>query len=296
MSKLPQNTYLLERMLHKVSIVIPVYNNEKYVEESIQSALNQTYKNVEIIAVDDGSTDNSLNILKKYQNKIKIISKKNGGTASALNAGIKAMSGEWFKWLSADDVLYPNAIEELVNEGKKFEDKKNWIIVSNYHIIDSEGKIIREFIEPNFEHFNPFEFNVLLLDHYIGNANSSLIHRTAIDEYGKFDEKIGYQVDFELWLRYCLLHKVRLYFIPKSLLKYRFHEEMLTKKISMKDYKKNQDKVKNYILNQLSSEERKQYKIGLKKLPYKLRKARMKRRIDKFLNSVYHVLNKKIKS
>ena len=77
----------------KVSIVIPVFNAEKYLKECIDSALNQTYKDIEIIAVDDGSTDSSPEILKKYENKITTISKKNGGTASALNAGIKVMSG-----------------------------------------------------------------------------------------------------------------------------------------------------------------------------------------------------------
>src|SRR6185437_2092788 len=103
----------------KVSIIIPVYNTEKYLDECIQSALNQTYHDIEIIAVNDGSKDNSLNILEQYSDKIKIISKSNGGTASALNVGIKNMNGQWFKWLSADDLLHPTAIEELVNVAEK---------------------------------------------------------------------------------------------------------------------------------------------------------------------------------
>ena len=89
----------------KVSIVIPVYNTEKYLDDCIESALNQTYKEIEVIAVNDGSTDNSLEVLKKYADRIKIISKPNGGTSSALNVGIAAMAGEWFKILGADDVL-----------------------------------------------------------------------------------------------------------------------------------------------------------------------------------------------
>ena len=109
-----------------VSIVIPVYNAEKYLRECIESALNQSYKDIEIIAIDDGSEDNSLKILESFNHKIKIISKKNGGTATALNKGIKEMTGEWFKWLSADDVLYPNAVEELIKEAKKIKDKKKY--------------------------------------------------------------------------------------------------------------------------------------------------------------------------
>jgi len=89
----------------KVSIIIPVYNTEKYLHECINSALNQTYPEIEIIAVNDGSTDSSLNILKEYDKKIIIVDKKNGGTSSALNAGIRKMTGEWFKWISSDDYL-----------------------------------------------------------------------------------------------------------------------------------------------------------------------------------------------
>ena len=118
------NTNMTEK-LPKVSIVIPIFNGEKYLDECIKSALNQIYSNIEIIAVDDGSTDNSLKILKKYSNRIKIIQKQNGGTASALNLGIKQMSGEWFKWLSQDDILYPNAIDELIKIGNSLENKKN---------------------------------------------------------------------------------------------------------------------------------------------------------------------------
>ena len=124
-----------------VSIIIPVYNAQDYLEECLDSALNQTYDKIEIITVNDGSKDNSLDILKKYSNKIKIISKKNGGTASALNLGIKNMSGEWFKWLSADDVLYSNAVKELVDVAKVLPNKK-YILYSNYDIIDAHGKII----------------------------------------------------------------------------------------------------------------------------------------------------------
>src|SRR2546428_1497219 len=97
----------------KVSIIIPVYNAEKYLDKCINSAINQTYPDIEIIAVNDGSTDRSLDILKKYSDKIKIISKENGGLASARNAGFKGARGEWIKPLDADDILYPNAVEEL---------------------------------------------------------------------------------------------------------------------------------------------------------------------------------------
>ena len=104
----------------KVTIVIPVYNSEKFLIPTIESALNQSYQNLEIIAVDDGSTDNSLEILQKYENKIKIFHQKNQGLAFAVNLAIKQMDGKWLKWLSPDDILNHNSIEILVAEAKNF--------------------------------------------------------------------------------------------------------------------------------------------------------------------------------
>ncbi len=247
----------------KVSIIIPVFNAEIYISECIESALNQTYKNIEIIAVDDGSTDKSLELLHRYENKIKVISKENGGTATALNAGIKAMSGEWFKWLSADDALYPNAIEELVSATKKINDKKKTILYSSYDIMDSKGKVIKKFIEPNYNDLNLFESNVILLDHFVGNGITSLIHKLALDDYGVFDEKIGFQEDYELWLRFCLLHGCKLQLVPKILAKYRVHEKQLTQTMIGKSLEK-ADKVRKFVLKKLDPLEREKYEIALK--------------------------------
>jgi len=114
----------------KVSIVIPVYNSEAFLRESLESVLNQTYKNLEIIAIDDGSTDNSLEILYKYSDKVQIISQQNQGLAAALNNGIKKITGRWFKWFSPDDILYPHTIETLVSKAKQLPE--NSIIYSNW--------------------------------------------------------------------------------------------------------------------------------------------------------------------
>ena len=94
----------------KVSIIIPVYNGEDYLEEAIKSALNQTYKNLEIIVVDDGSKDKTGKICEKYINKIKYLKKENGGVATALNLAIENMTGEYFSWLSHDNLYYKNKI------------------------------------------------------------------------------------------------------------------------------------------------------------------------------------------
>lgn len=240
-----------------VSIIIPVYNAQDYLEECLDSALNQTYDKIEVIAVNDGSTDRSLDILEKYSNKIKIISKENGGTASALNLGIKNMNGEWFKWISADDVLYPNAIKELIDAAKLLPNRK-YILYSNYDIIDSHGKIVDRKTEPNYNELDSFSMNVILLDHFVGNGTTSLIHKSIIDEFGMFNETIGYKEDYELWLRYNVLYNCGLHLVPKNLAKYRVHKKQLTKEnVAISLFQSNT--IRKYILDKLAPEERKKY-------------------------------------
>jgi hypothetical protein len=248
----------------KVSIVIPVYNGEKYLEECIDSALNQSYSNIEVIAVNDGSTDNSLQILKNYSDRIKIISKENGGIASALNAGIKAMTGEWFKWLSADDILYPNAVDALISVSKGIKDKKHSILYANFDFIDSKGKIFAHMEEPSYNELDDFNFNIILLDHYLGNGTTSFIHKSALDEYGYFDESIGFAEDYELWLRFCFLYGCRLILVKKTIAKYRIHQGQTTK-TKLRNGNEYRNRLKESILEKLHVSERKNYEIELAK-------------------------------
>ncbi len=111
-----------------VSIVIPVYNGSNFLREAIDSALAQTYKNLEIVVVNDGSKDNTESIALSYGDKIRYFAKKNGGTSTALNLGIENMRGEYFSWLSHDDLYYPQKIARSVEELSKLENKDTIII------------------------------------------------------------------------------------------------------------------------------------------------------------------------
>ena len=108
-----------------VSIVIPVYNGANYMKEAIDSALNQTYPNCEVIVVNDGSNDNGATekIALSYGDRIRYIKKENGGVATAVNRGIKEMKGEYFSWLSHDDYYYPQKIEKQIEAIEKSGDK-----------------------------------------------------------------------------------------------------------------------------------------------------------------------------
>lgn len=249
----------------RVSIIIPVYNAEQFLDECINSALNQTYDNIEIIAVNDGSTDNSKNILEKFNSKIKIIHKINGGTASALNAGIKEMNGEWFKWLSADDVLKRNCIDALIKETKQFgESAKNHIFYSNYEFIDEKSKIIGKYIKENYNDLDNFDRNVILLDHFFGSGNTVLIHKSVFEKCGVFDEHIGYQEDYEFWLRCCLLFNVQLFFISDTLAQYRIHASQLTQK-NLTQNISHANIIRNLILEKLEANIKLKYIDALNK-------------------------------
>ena len=136
----------------KVSIVIPAYNAANYLAQAIDSALSQTYNNVEIVVVNDGSKDDgeTERIAKMYGDRIVYISKENGGSSSALNCGIRAMSGEWFSWLSHDDLYYPNKIEDqitlindLLESGLDSSQLYKHVFFGAADLINGEGKYIR---------------------------------------------------------------------------------------------------------------------------------------------------------
>ena len=110
-------------MKQLVSIIIPIYNVEKYLEQCIKSLINQTYRNLEIILINDGSTDKSTKICEKYKNqdnRIVFINKKNGGSASAKNEGLKIAKGDYITFVDSDDFIEPDMIEYMVNTIKKY--------------------------------------------------------------------------------------------------------------------------------------------------------------------------------
>ena len=246
-----------------VSVVIPIYNSEKFLQSSIESVLNQTYKNVEIIAVDDGSTDNSVKILKEYSDRITIISQPNQGLASALNTGIKKIKGKWFKWFSPDDILYPNAIEILVAEAKKQDE--NPIIYSNWELIDENGNKLRNFSESNYNNLNKFDYNIRLLDGQQINVNTTLIPTLLFFKGCIFQNlQNTVAIDYDFFLRAGILHNTKFHLVEQTLVKYRIHSNQLShKKIS--ETLSFLPQVRNDILSCLNRSERDSYLEALKK-------------------------------
>ena len=248
-------------MSELVSIIIPVYNAAPFLKDSLESVINQTYSNIEIICIDDGSADNSLEILKFFSDKITIISQENQGLASALNVGIKKMKGKWFKWFSPDDVMFHNTIEILVNEAEKFS---NTIIYSDWDIIDEKSNLLRSFQESNYNELTNFEYNVRLLDRQLINVNTTLIPSSLLEKCSIRDLDDPVAIDYDLFLNAALLFDTKFRLIQKSLIKYRIH----TKQLSHNNISKTLEyisQIKDEILQHLDDSSQTKYISELKR-------------------------------
>lgn len=181
-----------------VSIVIPVYNGSNYLAEAINSALAQTYKNCEVVIVNDGSQDHgkTRRIALSYGDKIRYFEKENGGVSTALNLGIREMKGDYFSWLSHDDLYLPQRVELQLKQMRKYPEAKvsfcNTIIFRKhspqiYGKRFSEGEVRSDCIKGALFCFKRWIY-----------ACSLLIHRTCFDVIGGFNEELRMSQDIEL--------------------------------------------------------------------------------------------------
>jgi glycosyltransferase involved in cell wall biosynthesis len=209
----------------KVSIVIPVYNGSNYLKQAIDSALAQTYTDVEVIIVNDGSNDNGKTeaIAKSYRDKIRYFSKGNGGAASALNYGIKEMKGDYFSWLSHDDSYYPGKIEKQIDFLRSFGGKEV-IVYSDYDLINEYSELMRGVSIP---HYEPNQFLYELLKCSFLHGCTLLVPKICFDTIGVFDETLPTTQDYQLWVRmskvYDFVH------LPKRLVRARCHDDQGSK-------------------------------------------------------------------
>lgn len=188
-----------------VSIIIPVYNGGNYMREAIDSALAQTYENIEIIVVNDGSNDGgeTERIALSYGAKIRYFSKENGGVSSALNYGISNMRGRFFSWLSHDDVYNP---EKIAHQVAVATDNK--VVMCGRYLIDKNSTIkgdVRERFRINNNCVLDCKKALLaLLKQGCFNGCTLLIPRSAFDKCGRFDERLRYCQDLLMWIKVFL--------------------------------------------------------------------------------------------
>ncbi len=207
------------KSLPKISIVTPSFNQGQFIEETILSVLNQNYPNLEYIIIDGGSTDNSVEIIKKYADKLKYwVSEKDRGQAHAINKGIKHCTGEIFNWLNSDDYLEPNALFKIATE---FEDQKVQLVAGKVRTFS----VTNEEVIPNQ---NLTAIGLMTWAPSVKFVQPGVWMRLELIALcGGIDEQFHYAFDWDLYIRY-------LYFfssvkeITDVLVHFRLHEESKT--------------------------------------------------------------------
>ena len=196
-----------------VSIIIPVYNAENYLEQCIHSALNQTWQNIEIIVVNDGSTDGSLILSEKFvSTKVKVINQPNSGASAARNHGLKYAKGSYIQFLDADDILSTDKIESQV---ECFNGSLNHLaLCKQVHFMDGDN-YLNATVNDEWFYGGPFEPIDFLIKLYAGEEtlpgyggmiqpNTWLVPRLLIDKAGPWNEKINVDDDGEFFCRVVL--------------------------------------------------------------------------------------------
>jgi len=204
----------------RVSVILPIFNAEKYLSEAIASILNQTYSDLELIAIDDGSTDESLNILKSFIDPRIIIiqNKKNLGIIRTLNKGIDLANGEFIARMDADDISLPTRFEKQVN---LLDNNPDIGVCSTWLEFFGNSNETIKFPEKHEEiHFR------FLLGVQVGHANS-MIRRAVLEKYNvRYNELFPHSEDTNLWVN--LLPHTRFSNLPEVLYRYRKYNEQVT--------------------------------------------------------------------
>ncbi|AVH64259.1 glycosyltransferase [Nostoc sp. 'Peltigera membranacea cyanobiont' N6] len=205
-----------------ISVTMTTYNHEKYIGEAVESVLNQTYKNLELIIVNDGSNDKTDEIIRKFRDeRITYIYQENQGTSSAINRAILDSRGKYIAFMSGDDICYPHRLETeynyLVTSQKK-------VVFSWVDFIDENSQIITDshFAENLFNHPNRTRSEILRHFFFHGNyinAVTGLIYRELLLDAGLFNVVAIQLQDFEMWLKLIKQHEIHI--LPDQLIKYR---------------------------------------------------------------------------
>jgi glycosyltransferase involved in cell wall biosynthesis len=212
----------------KISVIMSVYNGEKYLSLAVESILNQSYSDFEFIIINDGSTDTSLDILNKFKEKdkrIKIISRENKGLIYSLNEGINLAQGEYIVRMDADDISDSQRLEKQL---KYIKDNDLDICGSYADVINNLGEKVGEMKYPPLG--NKIKFFILLHNTFI--HPSVIFKKSIFEKAGGYKKSFKHIEDYELWTR--LVFKYKAGNIPELLLKYRIHDGQITKKNNLK--------------------------------------------------------------
>ena len=196
-----------------VSIVIPAYNHAEYLNEAIQSILTQDYPNIELIVLDDGSTDHTADLLENYQGKFHWESHLNMGQANTLNKGWQLSKGEILAYLSADDFLYPYAVSKAV--AWLAERPDSVLTYCDFNLLDPQSRTVRRVIAPEMS------YREMIVRVVCPPGPGAFFRRSAFALAGLWDSALKQMPDYDFWLRLGLYGKFT--HIPEVLAGFRVH-------------------------------------------------------------------------
>lgn len=205
-------------MSPRVSLVIPAYNAEDYLAESLESLLAQDYTNLQIIVVNDGSTDRTAQILEDYAERARLLQQDNQGQSASLNRGWHEADGEILGYLSADDRLEPDAVSKLV--AALLQDPERMLVYPDYWLIDRQGRRLKQVIAPAFDHFE------VVINGSCPVGPGALLRRQVLEQVGGWDSRLRLIPDWDFLLRVGLCGKVHHH--PETLAAFRVHEQSQT--------------------------------------------------------------------
>lgn len=213
-----------------VSVVIPVYNVEKYIEETVSSVLNQTHKNIELIIVNDGSNDNTfvqLTQLKEKDSRIAVINKPNSGVCDSRNRGLEKANGKFITFLDADDVWEPNFIEDCLNVF--YFDDNIKAVYCKTQLINEKSEKLDKFIEAktieSSSHVLKWEKG------YVASMGATIYYKEIVESAGKFNPRLSTAADQDFHLRIASITPI--VGLNKTLFYYRVHKNNMHSNISV---------------------------------------------------------------
>ena len=212
-----------------VSVVIPVFNDASTVSDALQSVLDQSYSGIEIIAVDDGSTDRSLDVLHDYEDRIRILTQQNAGAAAARNLGLRAARGGYLAFLDADDLWLPDKLEKQITYLEKVKDVdlvcglwRYWYPRREQQETLQEAYANAEACDDVGEELDGWIYHKLLLDCFVWTG-TVVMRRSLYEKVGAFDSGLRRGQDYDYWLRASRETKIAR--LPDELALYRMRRE-----------------------------------------------------------------------
>jgi glycosyltransferase involved in cell wall biosynthesis len=175
-----------------ISVITCTYNSAHYVEQTMRSVLTQRYPKLDYWIIDGGSTDGTIEILKKYGDRLQWVSEPDRGIADAMNKGIRISSGEIVAHLHSDDLLCKGALDRVAGLFEAHPEA-GWLI-GNYSEIDQHGRLIKTLALP------PYDYNLLRRWNFIGHQ-ATFVRRRQLEAAGLFDPALRFAMDYDLWLR-----------------------------------------------------------------------------------------------